>query len=446
MGNRQRLTSRRLVLTLSVALAPWIVACGSSASSSLKGRSGAAAGRGARATVPVEKTATVQYMTIQRQVDLSGTLLSPEMAKVSSEVAGQVREVLVQLGTEVRPGDVLVRLEPSELQFAVDRAESALNQVEAQLGIARGQEEEPPADEAIATVRQAMANRDDARAAYSRADTLDGRGLLSKVDKDTAETRLKVAEANYQAAVDNVRSLKASLLDRRASYELAKKKLADAAIKAPVAGSISERLVQPGEFIRENTPVVTIVQMHPLKLKTAIQEKFASVIKIGQSVEFVVEAYPKETFKGDVAYISPAVDQLTRTFPVEVLVSNTDRRLKPGFFAKGVVATRLDDNVAALDDNAISTMAGVSSVYVIEEGKIRQETVTLGTRQGRLVEITSGLKGNETMAASSLNQLATGTSVTIAKAGENVGSRGGGAGGGPTGGPASPGRVEGSRP
>jgi multidrug efflux pump subunit AcrA (membrane-fusion protein) len=132
---------------------------------------------------------------------------------------------------------------------------------------------------------------------------------------------------------------------------------------------------------------------------------------------------------------------------VEVLVSNTDRRLKPGFFAKGVVATRLDDNVAALDDNAISTMAGVSSVYVIEEGKIRQETVTLGTRQGRLVEITSGLKGNETMAASSLNQLATGTSVTIGKAGENVGSRGGGgAGGGPAGGPASPGRDEGSRP
>ena len=136
MGNRPRLTSRRLVLTLSMALAPGLAACGSSASSSLTGRSGAGAGRGARASVPVEKTATVQHMTIQRQVDLSGTLLSPDMAKVSSEVAGPVREVLVQLGTEVRPGDVLVRLEPRELQFALDRAESALNQVEAQLGIA----------------------------------------------------------------------------------------------------------------------------------------------------------------------------------------------------------------------------------------------------------------------------------------------------------------------
>jgi RND family efflux transporter MFP subunit len=405
--------------------------------------------------VAVEKTATVQHMTIQRQVDLSGTLLSPDMAKVSSEVAGPIREVLVQLGTEVRPGDLLVRLEPRELQFALDRAESALNQVEAQLGIGR-RDEEPPADEDIATVRQASANRDDARAAYTRADALGGRGLLSKVDTDSAETRLKVAEANYQAAVDNVRSLKASLLDRRASYELAKKKLADAAIRAPVAGSISERLVQPGEFIRENTPVVTIVQMNPLKLKTAIQEKFASVIKIGQSVEFVVEAYPQEVFKGEVAYISPAVDQTTRTFPVEVLVSNNDRRLKPGFFAKGIVATKLDDNVAALDDDAISTLAGVSSVYVIEDGKIRQQTVALGTRKGQLVEITSGLKGSETLAASSLNQLATGTSVTIGKAADDGGGgrRGDGAGRGRGGtgagaegrGPERPGGNEGGNP
>ena len=112
-------------------------------------------------------------------------------------------------------------------------------------------------------MRQALANRDDARAAFERAQQLSGRGLLTRADRDTAETRLKVAEANYQAALDTVHSLKASLQDRRASYELAQKKLADAVIKAPVAGSISERLVQPGEFIRENTPVATIVQMNP---------------------------------------------------------------------------------------------------------------------------------------------------------------------------------------
>jgi len=194
----------------------------------------------------------------------------------------------MQLGTEVKAGDVLVRLEPRELQFALDRAESALRQVEAQLGIDRAHDKQPPPDEQIASVRQAIANRDDARQAFERAQNLNSRGLLTRADRDTADTRLKVSEANNQAALDTVHSLKASLQDRRAAFELAQKKLADAVIKAPVAGSISERLVQPGEFIRENTQVATIVQMSPLKLKSAIQEKNASLIRQGQTVRFDV--------------------------------------------------------------------------------------------------------------------------------------------------------------
>src|SRR5207245_3806721 len=163
-----------------------------------------------------------------------GTLLSPDQAKVSSEVAGVVRDVPVQLGSEVNVGDVLVRLYPRELELALERAESALRQSEAQLGITRA-EKEPPADEQIAAVRQAVANLDDARSAFTRAAQLNQRGLLAQVDRDTADTRLKVAEANYSAALDSVHSLKAALQDRRAAFELAQKKLNDAIIRAPVA-------------------------------------------------------------------------------------------------------------------------------------------------------------------------------------------------------------------
>lgn len=370
------------------------------------------------------QTTQVQRMSVQREVDLSGTLLSPDQAKISSEVAGIIREVPIQLGTEVKTGDVLVRLEPRELQLALDRAESALRQVEAQLGIDRAQDKQPPADEQVASVRQAMANRDDARAAFERAQQLNGRGLLTRADRDTAETRLKVTDANYQAALDTVHSLKASLQDRRASHELAQKKLADAVIKAPVAGSISERLVQTGEFIRENTPVATIVQMNPLKLKTAIQEKHASLIKPGQAIEFDVEAFLNRKFKGKIAYVSPAVDQTTRTFAVEALVDNSDRQLKPGFFAKGVVLTRVDENVLAVPEDAISTLAGVSTVYVIDNGKARQQQIALGARQDTLVEVTSGLKGDETLATTNLSQLATGVTVRVGAEGASGAGRG----------------------
>lgn len=388
-----------------------------------QGNGGGRGGRGGRGGAAVAiQTTTLQRISIQRQVDLQGTLLSPDQARVSSEVAGIVRDVPVQLGSEVRAGDMLVRIEPRELQLALDRAESSLRQTEAQLGIDRAHDREPPADDQIASVRQAVANRDDARNTFSRAQQLNSRGLMSKVDYDTAETRLKVAEANLQATLDNARSLRAQLQDRRAAFELAQKKLADAVVRAPVAGSVAERLVQPGEYIRENTPVATIVQMNPLKLKTAIQERYAGLIRPGQVVEFAVEAFPERKFTGKIAYVSPAVDQATRTFPVEAMVENTDRVLKPGFFAKGVAQVRVDTNVLAAPDVAISTLAGVSTVYVIEKGKARQQQVTLGARQGELVEIMNGLKGQETLAANNLNQLATGVAVRVGHDDDGEGS------------------------
>lgn len=357
------------------------------------------------------RTAKVSRIAIQRQVELAGTLASSDQVRVSGEVAGIVREVAVELGSRVRAGDVIVRLDARELALAVDRAESALRQVEAQLGTDRAQSPATLADDQIAAVQQAAATRDDALAVFNRAQELHGRGLVSQADRDGAQTRLKVAEATYNSTVNNVRSLKASLQDRRAAFDLARKKLNDAVIRAPIDGAIAERLVQPGEYIRENTPVVTIVKVHPLRLRTAVQERFAGVIKSGQVVAFSVEAFPDRSFAGKVAYVGPAVDQATRTFPIEALVDNTSGELKPGFFAKASVGTRLDDDIAAVPENAISTMAGVTTVFVVDNGTARQQPITVGQRVGELVEVATGLTGTETVASSNLNLLATGTAV-----------------------------------
>src|SRR6185369_7637710 len=218
------------------------------------------------------------------------------------------------------------------------------------------------------------------------------------------------------------------LQDRRAAYDLAAKKLADAVVRAPISGVVSERLVQVGEFIGERTPVATIVQVDPLKLRTGVQERHAGIIQEGQPVEFRVESFGDTLFHGKVAHVSPSLDQTMRTFAVEALVDNSDRRLKPGFFAKGVILTRKDEGVMAVPDSAISTLAGVSSVYIVKDGKIRQQAVTLGVRQGDLWEVLDGVKGEETLAASRLNELATGTSVQAENGspGGDGGRKGGG--------------------
>jgi RND family efflux transporter MFP subunit len=258
-----------------------------------------------------------------------------------------------------------------------------------------------------------MANRDEARTQLNRTQEAINKGVLPRAELDTVQTRVKVTDAAVQSSLENVRSLKASLQDRQAAVDLAKKKLADASVRAPVNGAISERLAQRGEFIRENTQVMTIVQLNPLKLEASVQEKYASVIRPNLQVKFQVEPFPDEVFVGRVLNISPSINQQSRTFPVEILVDNPTRKLKPGFFAKGAILTALDQNVIAAPEEAVSTLAGVSSVYIIDDGVVRQQTVTLGSHEGKFFEVLTGLKGDELLALNNLSQIVTGMRVSI---------------------------------
>ena len=174
---------------------------------------------GAAPTVDVRAT-TVQRMSIQRMVDLAGTLLSPDQAQ-GERRSGRRRPGRARRN---RPGSQgrrprWCKLEPRELQLALARAESALRQTRAQLGMtgpARGGRQSRRPTTRIASVSNAYATYLDAKATADRIHALAGRGVVSPSDQQAAETRLKVAEAAYQSAADTVRGQKALLQDRRA--------------------------------------------------------------------------------------------------------------------------------------------------------------------------------------------------------------------------------------
>ena len=126
------------------------------------GAAGQARRDAGRSTAIAVSTAPVQHISIQRTVDLAGTLISPDQAKVSAEAAGVVQSVSVALGDNVTRGQELVRLAPRELELALERAQSALRQTEAQLGMA-GEDSAPVPDDQIAAIRTANANLEDAR-------------------------------------------------------------------------------------------------------------------------------------------------------------------------------------------------------------------------------------------------------------------------------------------
>ena len=232
------------------------------------------------------RATTVQRMSVQRKVDLAGNLLSPDQAKVSAEAGGVVRQVLVEIGTEVKVGQPLVRLDPRELELALARAESALRQTYAQLGMhedrRRRRRRRRPTSRWPRSGRR-LANLDDARATDDRAAGA-GRAAAScpPVDLQTARDpaeggrgRLPVRASTRCAA--SRRSCRTG--GRPTSWRRRSWTTPSCGRQSP--GGVVDRFVQVGEYISERTVVATIVQMNPLKLRTGVQETHAGIIDAG---------------------------------------------------------------------------------------------------------------------------------------------------------------------
>lgn len=356
-----------------------------------------------REEVVIEVT-SAKKKEIQRIIDITGTLLPNEEVVVSSEVEGPVEKVFVDLGDEVKKGQLLVKISSREFELAVDRSLAELQQALARLGLSQ-ENEELRSDQDATEVRRASAQMDEAEQKFERAQELFREGVVSKEGRDEAESRFKSARANYDSALQTVQSLKAQIKQHRTALQLARKKLQDTDIRAPFDGAIKERFVSIGQFLKVQTPVVSLVQTNPLKARAEIPERVVPIVHEGQTVGITVDAFLDRTFPGKISRVSPAVDQQTRTLTVEALIDNSGHLLKPGFFAKTKVVSNEKEAVVTVPGRTILNFFGVNKVFVVENGKIRERVIKLGDRFGDEVEVLEGLKGGELIASSELSRL-----------------------------------------
>jgi membrane fusion protein (multidrug efflux system) len=186
-------------------------------------------------------------------------------------------------------------------------------------------------------------------------------------------------------------------------------------VRAPISGFIAKRHLAAGEYVKDNTPLFTIVASNPLKYVGTVPERNAPELRAGQSVQLGVEAYPGRTFTGSVTRLAPSVEVQTRTLTLEARVPNADGTLRPGFFAKGAVLTREDRGVVFVPADALMVVAGLQKVFVVADGKARERLVRSGARQGGLVEIVDGVKAGDVVATSNLPSLYEGVPVAGAR-------------------------------
>jgi multidrug efflux pump subunit AcrA (membrane-fusion protein) len=399
---------------LFAALAASVGACGKSDTAQASNRDGE--------PKPVA-VASVQKASVPRAVDVVGTLAAVDQVTVSSEADGKVQQIYADLGDKVRAGQVLIKLDDEKQRYAYEQQQAALARALAQYGAPDPEHlpdigQTPEAQRTKADLAQAIQ-------ALDRASELHKRTLIPQQALDDARTAVETKKATYDASLHNARNLRASIQASQATMKLAARQLRDAEIRAPFDGFVEKRLVNLGELVKAQMPVMAIVRLDPLKVIAEIPEKMAPWISDGRPVELLVDAYRDRTFSGTVTRISPAVNPATRAFPFEAIVPNADAVLKPGTFARVHVESGKVDEVLTLPYAAMQYRYGVNRVFVVQGDRLAVRELEVGERLGDRIEVTKGVKAGERVAITDVESLADGAlvAVTEAAAGADRGNR-----------------------
>jgi multidrug efflux pump subunit AcrA (membrane-fusion protein) len=382
-------------------------ACSKSESAQARGRDEAAK------PVKVER---VREEAVQRSVEVVGTLAAVDEVTISSEAEGRVSRLLADLGDRVHAGQMLVELDAEKLQYNADQQKAALARALAKYGASDSQH--LPAIERTPDVVKAQAELVQARQGFDRAQELHKRQLVPRQTLDDAQAMLQTKQAGYDSALQNARNLRADIDASEAAAKLAERQLRDTTIRAPFDGYVQKRLVNLGEYVKVQTPVMAVVRVDPLKVAAEIPERMAPWIKVGQPIDLHVDAFPGKTITGKVSRISPAVTTSTRAFPFEALVPNSDAQLKPGTFARVRIVSSRVDQVLTLPYAALQYRYGVNRVFVVDGDRLVVRELKVGERLGDRIEIMSGVKAGETVAISDVDKLIDGTKVSVKPIGE----------------------------
>jgi len=344
------------------------------------------------------KVAPAAERTIARTVTATGTLAADDQVVLGTKVAGRLAEITVDLGTRVKRGQMIGKLDQSDFKLRVDQAEAALQQARVRIGLSpTGQDERVDAEQ-TAIVRQARAMLDDARLTRDRSVKLAQQELIARAQLDSAEATLQVAEGRYQDSLEEVRNRQAVIAQRRSELDLARQQLTDTVILSPLDGVVSVKQASVGEYLAAGAPIATMVRVHPLRLRVPVPEREGSGVRVGHAVTLTVEGDPT-LYRGRVVRLSPIVQEQNRTLMAEAEVPNERGFLRPGAFARVEIMTEVSQPVVTVPWSAVIVFAGVEKVLLVRQGKTAEVRVTTGRRFGEDVEILDGLKRGDPVVA-----------------------------------------------
>jgi membrane fusion protein (multidrug efflux system) len=328
----------------------------------LAGCKKAGAGGPAVGFPPVQVIAVeARRQAVSETLSLPGTLVANEQVEIKAETDGVVEEINFAEGQRVAKGQMLVKLDETKLAAALAEAE--------------------------ANLKLSKAN-------YERAKQLFHDKLISQQEFEQTSSTFAV----NQAAVD-----------------LHRRQLKDARIYAPFTGIVGSRQISPGQVITRNTTLIWLVDLDTVKVEVKVPERYLRQLQIGQPLEFTVAAFPGEKFRGEVYFISPQIEESTRTALVKARIPNSEGKLRGGMFASLDLTLQLRDAAIVIPEPALMSNGDNFSVFVVDEQSNAQvRMIEVGLRLAGKAEVVKGLNPGEKVVVEGVQKLRPGAPVKLA--------------------------------
>ena len=309
--------------------------------------------------MPVEGI-TVSARPLDQVVDAVGSLVANETVVIRPEVAGRIARFGFVEGQPVKAGAVLVQLDDSVQAAQLARAKATL----------------------------ALAQSD-----FQRRTELLQKQLISQTEFDQTAAQLKVTQADVA---------------------LAEAQLGKMRVKAPFDAVIGVRAVSPGAMVQAGQDLVTLVDVHPIKIDFRIPERYLGQVRVQQDVQLTLDALPGRTFTGKVFAIDPQIDEKGRSLILRAQVPNPKAELKPGLFARVALVLASKPEALLVPEQALVPNAdGSRTLFKIVDGKVAITPVKTGVRRNGEVEITDGLVAGDAVITAGHMKLQPGMPVTM---------------------------------
>jgi len=342
--------------------------------------------------------ATAATAELTEGIEVTGTLEPKFSADVKTQIPGLVKEVYVTQWVRVRKGQPLARIDVAETEALTKRAEAAVVAARAQL--------------AQSQVSLARAEREEARSLK-----LKEAGLATQQAVDDARTETAAARARIDSSKAQIRVAEEEVHQTKARF-------AKGLVTAPLDGVVALRDVNVGDLASDaaaGKPIFRVVDNRILNLTVTVPSADSARVKVGQPLEFTVDALPGKSFSGKVMFINPELSSADRSLKVVAEVQNGTELLKGGLFAKGRIVTGKRSGVVQIPRSVLAsydTVQQTATLFVADGQVARQRKVSTGTANGTLVEIKEGLKTGEKYVARGGFTLRDGDKIAVQGAAE----------------------------